>query len=131
MIVQAIEAGGYQPGKDIAIALDSAASEMWEDGKYVFAKAGTGSKTREEMVNYYQKLSSKYPIISIEDGCAENDWDGWKQLTQRLGLVEDIVMTGGVAKNQGVQDAIEKKLKVRMKRFNGTDPQLVGAWAQR
>ena len=84
LIIAGIEKAGYKPGKDIAIALDPAASEFYEDGKYVL-KADNSKLSSEEMVDYYAKLVSKYPIISIEDGLAENDWEGWKILTKELG----------------------------------------------
>jgi len=89
VIVEAIGKAGYEPGKDITIALDPAASEFYEDGKYVFKKAARGGapevKSSEQMVDYLEQLVSAYPIDSIEDGMAENDWDGWKLLTERLG----------------------------------------------
>jgi enolase len=89
-VVQAIEEAGYKPGKDVSIALDCAASEFFDKKaqKYTFDKK---SVTREELVGIYEELSHKYPIISIEDGCAEDDWDGWKLLTQRIGAKVQIV----------------------------------------
>lgn len=91
VIVMAIEKAGYKPGKDIVLALDVAASEMYEDGKYVFKKSGGTVKTSEEMVDFYEGLVKKYPIFSIEDGMAEDDWDGWKLLTDRIGDYTQIV----------------------------------------
>ncbi|MFC2051900.1 phosphopyruvate hydratase [Chloroflexota bacterium] len=82
-ILSAIERAGYQPGKDCFIALDPAASEFYKDGKYILAKEGT-TLSPVEMVNYYVNWVSNYPIISIEDGMAEDDWDGWQVLTQKL-----------------------------------------------
>ncbi|HKL81784.1 MAG TPA: phosphopyruvate hydratase, partial [Desulfobacter sp.] len=83
-IITAIEAAGYRPGKDIGIGLDAAASEFYKDGKYVFA-----SENRElspvELIDYYESLIDKYPLVSIEDGLAEEDWDNWELMTQRLG----------------------------------------------
>jgi enolase len=83
-IISAIEAAGYKSGKDCFIALDPAASEFYRQGKYVLAKEGL-SLISEEMVDYYAELVSAYPIISIEDGLAEDDWEGWQLLNRRLG----------------------------------------------
>lgn len=87
-ILTAIEAAGYKPGDDVKIALDCASSEFYEDGKYNYAKfegANGAVRTREEQVAYLDELITKYPIDSIEDGCDENDWEGWKLLTARIG----------------------------------------------
>ena len=85
VILEAIEGAGYSAGKDIAIALDCAASELFKDGKYVFKKSGAGTKSAAEMVKMYQRWLDEYPIVSIEDGLAESDWDGWKKLTDAVG----------------------------------------------
>ena len=85
VIVEAIAAAGYQPGKDVAIALDPAASSFFEEGAYVLAKSGHGKKTSAEMTALYTQWIAKYPIISIEDGLAENDWAGFKAHTAALG----------------------------------------------
>ena len=85
VIIQAMEAAGVKPGKDMFIALDPAASEYYENGKYVFKKSDGSSRTSEEMVDFLCGWVDKYPIISIEDGLDENDWDGWKLLSERLG----------------------------------------------
>ena len=87
-ILKAIEAAGYKPGEDVKIALDCASAEFYEDGKYNYAKfegANGAVRTREEQVAYLDELITKYPIDSIEDGCDENDWEGWKLLTARIG----------------------------------------------
>jgi enolase len=85
LIVAAIEAAGYKPGKDIAIALDPAASSFYENGIYNLAKSGQGKKSSSEMIELYKQWISKYPIVSLEDGLAENDWNGFKQSTIALG----------------------------------------------
>jgi len=93
-ILQAITAAGYKPGKDITIALDSAASEFYENGMYNYAKfegPKGARRTSKEQVDFFEKLISKYPIDSIEDGMAESDWDGWKMMTDRLGKKIQIV----------------------------------------
>ena len=84
LIIEAIEKAGYKPGEDISIAMDPAASEFYENGKYELKTEGR-SLTSEEMVDYYDNLSKKYPIISIEDGHAEDDWEGFRLMTERMG----------------------------------------------
>lgn len=98
LIVAAIEKAGYKPGQDIAIALDPAASSFFEDGKYRLARSGQGDKSVAEMVALFQSWVGKYPIISIEDGHAENDWAGFKAMTAALGdriqiVGDDLVLT--------------------------------------
>ena len=121
VICQAIEKAGYKVGDDIAIALDVASSEFFDKKKkaYVFKKSDKSVKSAEELVAYYAKLQKKYPIISIEDGCAENDWAGWKVITDKLGkttqLVGDdlfVTNTEFLAKgiNQGVANSILVKV---------------------
>ncbi|MDD4769303.1 MAG: phosphopyruvate hydratase, partial [Eubacteriales bacterium] len=89
-IVEAIEAAGYKPGQDVVLALDVAATEIYKDGKYHLAGEGR-SLTPAELVNYYSQMTEKYPIISIEDGMAEEDWDGWADLTKALGKKVQLV----------------------------------------
>jgi enolase len=84
-IVKAIEAAGYKPGADIAIALDPASSEFYRNGKYVFSKSDKSEHTSDDMIALYKDWIKKYPILSIEDGLAENDWAGWQKLTKELG----------------------------------------------
>lgn len=91
VIVSAIKAAGYDPGKDIAIALDPAASSFYEDGKYNLAKSGQGKKNSSQMTQLYKEWIEKYPIVSIEDGLAEDDWDGFKEHTAVLGKKIQIV----------------------------------------
>jgi enolase len=90
-VLSAIEKAGYQPGKDCFIALDPAASEFFRDGQYILSREGTSLST-SEMVDYYVKWASSYPIISLEDGLAEDDWDGWQLLTEKLGA--EILLVG-------------------------------------
>jgi enolase len=85
VIMEGIEKAGYKPGKDIYLALDPAATEFFENGKYVFKKSTKESFTSRQMVDFYKKWVDKYPIISIEDGLAEDDWEGWKLMTEVLG----------------------------------------------
>ena len=85
VILQAIEKAGYKAGKDVFIALDPASSSFYENGKYILEAEVVKEKSADDMVNFYANWVSKYPIISIEDGLAEDDWDGWKKLTKSLG----------------------------------------------
>jgi len=85
VVLEAISKAGYKPGKEIAIALDPAASEFYEDGKYVFKKSDKSAKTSDQMVKYWTKWAKDYPIVSLEDGLSEEDWDGWQSLTKELG----------------------------------------------
>ncbi len=106
VILSAIEGAGYKPGRDCFVALDPAASEFYKDGQYILAKEGASLST-SEMVDYYVKLASSYPLISIEDGMAEDDWDGWHLLTQKLGsrvqlVGDDIYVTNVNRLSQGI-----------------------------
>ncbi|WP_044641236.1 phosphopyruvate hydratase [Risungbinella massiliensis] len=117
-IVQAIERAGYQPGSDVMLALDVAATEMFKDGKYHFEGEGV-TRTSEEMISYYEELSSKYPIVSIEDGLAEDDWDGWKQLTERLGtkvqlVGDDLFVTNTERLGRGIQQGIGNSILIKV-----------------
>ena len=92
-IAQAVDKAGYRFGEDISIALDVASSEFYEpeSGLYIFKKSDGSRRTAAELTDYYVELKKKYPIVSIEDGCAENDWDGWKILTEKLGKSTQLV----------------------------------------
>src|SRR5437867_9227503 len=84
LIVEAIEGAGYRPGRDIALALDAAASEFYEGGRYMLKGEKQAERSSEDMVKYYEGLLRRYPIVSIEDGLSEKDWEGWRMLTERL-----------------------------------------------
>jgi len=118
-VLVAIEAAGYKPGEDIAITLDVAANELLEDGKYVFKK-GDGSKhTAEEMVELYTGWLDKYPIASLEDGLAEDDWDGWKTLTDALGsrvqlVGDDIFVTNPERLARGLEDGVANAILIKL-----------------
>ena len=117
-IIIGIEKSGYKPGKDIAIVLDPAASEFYEDGKY-FMKADNRKLSSEEMAGYYENLISKYPIISIEDGLAESDWEGWKVLTKRLGgkiqlTGDDIFVTNPKIFKEGIKQGIANSILIKL-----------------
>jgi enolase len=92
MILRAIEAAQYTPGADIWLALDVASSEMWDNGQYKLYKSDQSTKSADQMIEWYSQLTEKFPILSIEDGMAENDWDGWRKLTEAIG--DDIQLVG-------------------------------------
>ncbi|MFC1911655.1 phosphopyruvate hydratase [Chloroflexota bacterium] len=117
-IVVAIEMAGHKPGKDCFIALDPAASEFYEDSKYILTREGI-TLNSTEMVDYYVKWASSYPLISIEDGMAEDDWDGWQLLTQKLGdklqLVGDDLYTTNVARlGQGIRLKASNSILIKL-----------------
>ncbi|MEF3254577.1 MAG: phosphopyruvate hydratase, partial [Deferribacterales bacterium] len=119
IIIKAIEKAGYKAGEDIFIALDPAASEFYSDGKYNMAAEKNPLKTSEEMVEYYAYLTSKYPIISIEDGLAENDWDGWSKLTKHLGekiqlVGDDIFVTNSEILAEGIKKGIANSILIKL-----------------
>ncbi|MDT8446822.1 MAG: phosphopyruvate hydratase [bacterium] len=120
VITKAVEAAGYKTGSDIVFALDAASSEFYNKEKGVYELAGEGTtKTADEMVAYYQQLCDKYPIISIEDGLDENDWDGWKKLTQALGkkiqLVGDDLFVTNVKKlERGIKEGIGNAILIKV-----------------
>ena len=117
-IMEAIEKAGYAPGKDIFLALDVASSEMYENGKYNFKGEGK-VYTSEELVNYYSNLVNKYPIISIEDGLSEDDWEGWKLLTEKLGnevqlVGDDLFVTNYSRLNLGINKGIANSILIKL-----------------
>lgn len=118
VIVAAIEKAGYTPGEQICIALDTAASEIYKDGKYDLAGEGV-TKTSAEMVDFYAQLVEKYPIISIEDGLAEDDWDGWKLLTEKLGdkvqlVGDDLFVTNTERLSRGIETATANSVLIKV-----------------
>ena len=121
-IVKAIEAAGYKPGVDVTIALDSAASEFYVDGMYNYSKfegPKGARKTSKEQVDYFEKLISKYPIDSIEDGMAESDWDGWKMLTDRIGkrcqiVGDDVFVTNVEYLKKGIQMGCANSILIKL-----------------
>lgn len=118
VIMEAIAASGYQPGAEIMIALDAAATEFCKDGKYVFAMEGT-SRSAAEMVQYYAMLVDKYPIISIEDGLAEDDWEGWLGLTETLGgkvqiVGDDLFVTNTGRLARGIESGVANSILIKL-----------------
>ncbi len=118
VLLVAIEAAGYKPGKECFIALDPASTEFYKNGKYVLAKEGV-SFTSAEMVNYYSKLVADYPIISIEDGMAEDDWDGWKLLNKKLGdkiqlVGDDLYTTNKERLSRGIKERASNSILIKL-----------------
>ena len=120
VIMEAIVKAGYKPGEDVLLALDVASSELFdkEKGIYVLENEAQKEKTREQMVDFYENLVNKYPIISIEDGMAENDWEGWKQLTDRLGkriqlVGDDLFVTNPAILKEGIQKGIANAILIK------------------
>jgi len=117
-IVEAIKKAGYKPGEDIYLALDVAATEMYEDGKYNFKGEGV-VRTTDEMIEYYETLSEKYPIISIEDGLSEDDWDGWEKLTEKLGkkiqlVGDDLFVTNVERLQKGIDLKVANSILIKL-----------------
>ncbi len=117
-IIRAIEAAGYTPKQDICLAMDAAASEFYKDGAYVLASENK-SLTAAEMIDYYQNLISRYPIISIEDGLAEQDWDGWQLMTERLDndiqiVGDDIFVTNPGIFRKGIEKEIANSILIKL-----------------
>ena len=119
LIMKAIKAAGLEAGKDVAIALDCAASELWTGkGRYVFKKVGT-KRSVEDLVKLYEKWCKAYPIVSIEDGLGEKDWDGWKKLTERLGsrvqlVGDDLFVTNDKILAEGIEKGIANAILVKV-----------------
>jgi enolase len=119
VIMDAIEQAGYRPGDEIAIALDPAASEFYESGKYVFRKSDQTAKSAETMIELYSEWVKKYPIVSIEDGLAEDDWSGWKMLTQALAskvqiVGDDIFVTDPELIRKGVDERVANAVLIKV-----------------
>jgi enolase len=121
VIMEAIVKAGYKPGEDVLLALDVASSELFdkEKGTYTLENEPQKEKTREEMVAFYENLVNKYPIISIEDGMAENDWDGWKLMTDRLGkriqiVGDDLFVTNPKILKEGIQKGIANSILIKL-----------------
>jgi enolase len=119
VVLEAIQQAGYKPGEEIAIALDPAASEFFQDGKYVFKKSDKSAKSSDDMVQFYAKWVKDYPIVSLEDGLAENDWDGWQNLTKELGgkvqlVGDDIFVTNIEIFAEGIDKGIANSILIKL-----------------
>lgn len=119
-IVEAIEKAGYKPGEDIRIAIDVASSEIYDEKTGMYDLKGEGlRKTSEEMIDYYEDLCNKYPIVSIEDGLAEEDWEGWKKLTERIGsrvqlVGDDLFVTNTDRLSRGIQMGVANSILIKL-----------------
>jgi enolase len=121
VIIEAIDKAGYAAGKEIAIALDCAASELYKDGggMYVFKKSGAGKKDADGMIELYRTWIDEYPIVSIEDGLAEDDWDGWKKLTEAIGdrcqlVGDDLFVTNTERLARGIESGVANAILVKV-----------------
>jgi enolase len=118
LLVTAIEAAGYRPGDDVAICLDPAASEFFKDGRYELAGEGR-SLSSQEMVDYWATIPDRYPVLSLEDGMAEGDWDGWRALTDRLGsrlqlVGDDIFVTNPAILREGIERGVANSVLIKL-----------------
>jgi hypothetical protein len=119
VIIEAIEGANYQPGRQVAIALDPAASEFFRDGTYTFKKSGAGTRDASGMIDLYAGWLERYPIVSIEDGLAEDDWEGWAALTTRLGdrvqlVGDDIFVTNTERLARGIENGIGNAILIKV-----------------
>jgi enolase len=118
-VLEAITQAGYKPGEQIAIALDPAASEFYQDGKYVFKKSDKSTKSSDDMVRYWAKWVKDYPIVSLEDGLSENDWDGWQNLTKELGgkiqlVGDDLFVTNVTFLQEGIDKHVANSILIKV-----------------
>jgi len=119
VIMEAIENAGYKPGDDVLLALDVASSELFKDGAYFLENEKTPKKTADQLIDFYEDLVNRYPIISIEDGMAENDWDGWKKITERLGgriqlVGDDLFVTNTKTLQQGIEKGVANSILIKL-----------------
>jgi enolase len=119
VVLEAIQAAGFTPGQDVALALDCAASELHKGGQYTFKKSGGGTKDAAGMVELYAKWLDEYPIVSIEDGLAEDDWDGWKLLTESLGdrcqlVGDDLFVTNTERLARGIENGVANAILIKV-----------------
>ena len=131
LILEAIEKAGYAPGKQISLALDPATSEMYRDGSYVFFKSDQSNKSAEEMVRFWADWIGNYPIVSIEDGLAEDDWKGWKLMTQELGgkvqlVGDDLFVTNTERLGRGIEENVGNAILIKLNQI-GTVTETVAA----
>jgi enolase len=119
VVLEAIQQAGYRPGEEISIALDPAASEFFKDGKYVFKKSDKSAKSSEDMARYWAKWTNDYPIVSLEDGLAEDDWEGWKILTELTGkkiqlVGDDLFVTNTERLQEGIDKGIANSILIKV-----------------
>ncbi len=131
LILEAVEKAGYSPGRDIALALDAASSEMYQDGKYVFYKSDKSRRSAEQMINLYAEWVRQYPMISIEDGLAQDDWEGWAMLTQELGkraqlVGDDLFVTNTERLERGIEEGAANSILIKLNQI-GTVSETIAA----
>jgi enolase len=119
VVLEAIGKAGYKAGTDVYIALDVASSELWKDGQYVFKKSGEPTRTSQQIIEMYQDWTKAYPIVSIEDGNAENDWDGWKAATRAMGdrlqlVGDDLFVTNPAILKKGIDEGVANAILVKL-----------------
>jgi len=119
VVLEAVGKAGLKAGDEVFLALDVAASELWKDGMYLFRKSGERARTAEQMVEMYSDWVRQYPIISIEDGVAESDWDGWRLLTRTIGdrvqlVGDDVFVTNPSILRQGIEERVANALLVKL-----------------
>jgi enolase len=119
VIMEAIEKAGYRPGEDVLLAIDVASSELYRDGKYFLENEALPEKSADDLIAFYENFVNNYPIVSIEDGMAENDWDGWKKLTDRLGkrvqiVGDDIFVTNPRIIKEGIAQGIANSILIKL-----------------
>jgi enolase len=119
VVLEAIQQAGYKPGEEIAIALDPAASEFYQDGKYVFKKSDKSAKSSDDMVKFWSKWAKDYPIVSLEDGLSEDDWEGWQNLTKELGgkiqlVGDDIFVTNIQFLQEGIDKGVANSILIKV-----------------
>ena len=119
VVLEAIQQAGYEPGDEVAIALDPAASEFYQDGKYIFQKSDKSVKSSEEMVRFWAKWVRDYPIVSLEDGLAEDDWEGWQMLTKEVGskiqlVGDDLFVTNTERLQEGIDRGVANSILIKV-----------------
>jgi enolase len=119
LILEAIESAGYSPGRDIALALDPASSELYQDGQYVFFKSDKSRKSADQLVQLYADWVRRYPVLSIEDGLAQDDWEGWKKLTDELGdriqlVGDDLFVTNRERLERGIEEGVANSILIKL-----------------
>ena len=129
VVLEAIQQAGYKPGEEIAIALDPAASEFYQDGKYVFKKSDKSAKSSDEMVRFWAKWANDYPIVSLEDGLSENDWEGWVNLTKEIGgkiqlVGDDIFVTNISFLQEGIDKGIANSILIKVNQIGSVSETL-------
>jgi enolase len=129
LVLEAIQQAGFRSGEDIAIALDPACSELWDGSKYVFKKSDKSSKTPDEMVRYWSGWARQYPIVSLEDGLAEDDWRGWKMLTDELGariqlVGDDLFVTNTERLGRGIDEGVANSILIKVNQIGSVSETL-------